>query len=223
MIFSAAIAGIALHGVQSHSKSCRPYRAFLAKRLCRHPSYAPSAPFSGSAPYLIQTTNCSFFGGPIFVPLFRFPSSSWCCRSSQSPSLLRLHRCTRKFRCPPGVRALQSPIIRPLCYDFPKAIVVTHLDCALAANSYIPFFHPHNVRFADLFALIVSQNAAEHKNRNRGLNCGSCSWSYGYSAGIEWFRTSPDRSVCGQAASRPCSTRKFRATSFTSRPSTSTW
>ena len=29
MIFSAAIAGIALHGVQSHSKSCRPYRAFL--------------------------------------------------------------------------------------------------------------------------------------------------------------------------------------------------
>ncbi len=29
--------------------------------------------------------------------------------------------------------------------------------------------------------------------------------------------------VCGQAASRPCSTRKFRATSFTSRPSTSTW
>lgn len=164
-----------------------------------------------------------FLRGPIFVPLFRFPSSSWCCRSSQSPSLLRLHRCTRKFRCPPGVRTLQSPSIRPLCYDFPKAIVVTHLDCALAANSYIPLFHPHNVRFADLFALIVSQNAAEHKNRNRGLNCGSCSWSYGCSAGIEWFRTSPDCSVCGQAASRPCSTRKFRATSFTSRPSTSTW
>ena len=85
------------------------------------------------------------------------------------------------------------------------------------------FLHPHNVRFADLFALIVSQNAAEHKNRNRGLNCGSCSWSYGCSAGIEWFRAFPDRSVCGQAASRPCSTRKFRATSFTSRPSTSTW
>ena len=56
-------AGIALHGVQSHSKSCRPYRAYPAKRLCRHPSYAPSAPFSDSAPYLIQTTNCSFFGG----------------------------------------------------------------------------------------------------------------------------------------------------------------
>ena len=37
MIFSAAIAGIALHGVQSHSKSCRPYRAFLDCLADGHP------------------------------------------------------------------------------------------------------------------------------------------------------------------------------------------